>query len=487
MKAKYPKQESWKILYARFDGVQRRAVELLNREIGKRLIRKQGIYTLYVLPCEKEREGSIVDKNAMIIGLYRESAWIQKFVKEEEIPQDGYLVRIVDNPTDTDCSIVLITAKTDVALYYGACAFIDDYPRLYTSVHGGGLQLTEELFDEKLQTATLVSSPQIQTRGIFSWGHPINDYRAFIENMARQKLNQLILWNDFAPINAAEIAEYAHTFGIELIWGYSWGWIDGCANVRDISDETLKKIREKAVREFETVYAPLGVDGIYFQSFTERDDTCVGGRSIAEAVTTLVNDTAGELLSRYPHLKIQFGLHAMSVKNSLEEIAKTDKRIEIVWEDGGEFPFGYRAQVESENAFEETLSFMEKILRLRGLDAPTGIVFKGFMTLDWTRFAYQSGPFILGENAKEIEGHDLSLRQGAWRKFRSDWLKNGAYALRAAEKIREISNGKVNLCMAGMFDGGIWFPEAVCSEIFWNQNEDYEEIVQKVAARECVK
>lgn len=124
MKAKYPKQESWKILYARFDGVQRRAVELLNREIGKRLIRKQGIYTLYVLPCEKEGAESIVDKNAMIIGLYRESAWIQKFVKEEEIPQDGYLVRIVDNPTDTDCSIVLITAKTDVALYYGSCAYV---------------------------------------------------------------------------------------------------------------------------------------------------------------------------------------------------------------------------------------------------------------------------------------------------------------------------------------------------------------------------
>ena len=69
MQAKYPKQDSWKILYSDFSGLQRKAVELLNKEIGKRLIRKQGVYTLYVLPCEKESMQTVVEKNAMVVGL----------------------------------------------------------------------------------------------------------------------------------------------------------------------------------------------------------------------------------------------------------------------------------------------------------------------------------------------------------------------------------------------------------------------------------
>lgn len=487
MKAKYPKHESWKIVYSDYSGLQKKAIELLNREIGKRLIRKQGVYTLYVLPCEKETENVRLERNAIVIGLYGQSPLIQKFVSENEIPENGYLMRVAANPEDEDCSIVLITAREEINLYYGACAFVDDYPHLCAPVHGGGLQLTEEIFDEKLQPITLASAPKTQTRGIFSWGHPINDYKEFIENMARQRLNQLIVWNDFVPINAKEIIDYAHSFGIEFLWGYAWGWIDGCGKITDISEETLKKLKDDVIRKYEEVYAPLGADGIYFQSFTERNDEYIGGRLIAEAVTSFVNDTAGELLKRYPRLKLQFGLHALSVHNRLSEIAKVDKRVEILWEDGGEFPFGYRALVTDEKAYEKTLQFVEDILYLRGLDAPTGIVFKGFMTLDWTRFVSQSGPFILGENAREISEHDRTMRLGAWRKFKSDWLKYGKYATRMAKRILEITQGKVNLCMAGMFDGGIWYPEAVCSEIFWNPEAEFDDLSRTVCARECVK
>lgn len=487
MKVNYPKQESWKIVYSDFSGMQRKAIELLNKEIGKRLIRKQGVYTLYVLPCEKETSDTVIEKNAMVVGLYSESPIIQKFVSENEIPENGYLMRVVTNPQDEDCSIVLITAKDEVNLYYSACAFVDDYPPLCTPIHGGGLQLTEEIFEERLTPITLASAPKMQSRGIFTWGHPINDYKEFIENMARQRLNQLIVWNDFAPINAKEIIDYAHSFGIEFLWGYAWGWIDGCGKITDISDETLKKLKDDVVKKYKEVYAPLGADGIYFQSFTEREDEYIGGRLIAEAVTSFVNDTANELFKEYPNLKLQFGLHALSVHDRISELAKVDKRVEILWEDGGEFPFGYRAIVTDEEAYEKTLQFVKDILYLRGLDAPTGIMFKGFMCLDWTRFVSQSGPFILGENAKEIEDHDRTIRLGAWRKFRSDWLKYGEYATRMAKLIYDISGGKVNVCMAGMFDGGIWFPEAVCSEIFWDPEANFDDLARKVTARECVK
>ena len=56
-----------------------------------------------------------------------------------------------------------------------------------------------------------------------------------------------------------------------------------------------------------------------------------------------------------------------------------------------------------------------------------------------------------------------------------------------AKLIYDISGGKVNVCMAGMFDGGIWFPEAVCSEIFWDPEANFDDLARKVTARECVK
>jgi hypothetical protein len=40
----------------------------------------------------------------------------------------------------------------------------------------------------------------------------------------------------------------------------------------------LKKLQRKIVEEYESKYAPIGCDGIYFQSFTERGDEYIGGR-----------------------------------------------------------------------------------------------------------------------------------------------------------------------------------------------------------------
>lgn len=141
MKTKYPKQESWTIYYSNFSELERKAVEVLSKEVGKRVVRKQGVYTLYVLPCLQEKEDLKIEKNAIVVGLYDESALIRKFVSKSEIPENGYLVRVLDNPEDEDCSLALITAKETRNLYYGAVAFIDDYPTLCAPVHGGGLQL----------------------------------------------------------------------------------------------------------------------------------------------------------------------------------------------------------------------------------------------------------------------------------------------------------------------------------------------------------
>ena len=486
----YKKQTAWKIVYTDFSDMERRAVELLNREAGKNIIRNTGVYTLYVLPLEKESADTKIKDNAFVVGVWDKSPLIQSLVSKNEIPPKGYFLRVMDNPANENGSIVVITGNEQADLFYGAEAFLDAYAVKFAP-NGGGLFFTDNLFDMKLPIATYASAPKFATRGIFSWGHCINDYRTYLRTMARLGLNQLILWNDFTPLNAKDVVEYAHSYGIEVIWGFSWGWTSGgCKSTTSLDNEYLSNLKEQVLQKFEREYLGQG-DGIYFQSFTERKDDSIGGRSIADAVTDFVNDTAGELLKRYPTLRIQFGLHATSVKNHLSAIAKVDKRVEILWEDGGEFPFNFgNARIHDyetfNKEFEETLAFTKEILLLRGLDAPTGIVYKGFMKLDWTRFAHQTGPFILGENAEEIQNHDRQIRDDAWRGLTADWLKNGAYAHRFTSLIYELTKGNVNMCMAGTFDGGTYFPQAVCAEMFWDPEREYPEIMKSAMDKNFV-
>ena len=464
----HQKQTSWKIVYSNFTGLERKAVELINREAGKNIVRNTGVYTLYVFKVEQETEETKIEENAFVIGKWENSALIQRLVSKNEIPENGYFLKILDNPDNEHGSIVVVTGNRTQDLFYGAEAFLSQYAPKYAP-DGGGLKFTNSLFDDKLPVATYSSAPQFSTRGIFSWGHCINDYRTYIRDMARLGLNQLILWNDFMPINAKDIVDYAHGYGIELIWGFAWGWSSGgCKSTTTLDKTYLSRLKEEVLERFEREYVGQG-DGIYFQSFTERKDDSIGGRSIADAVTDFVNDTAQELLTRHPNLRIQFGLHATSVKNHLSAIARVDKRIEILWEDGGEFPFNFgNARILDyatfDKEFEKTLAFTKEILLLRGLDAPTGIVYKGFMKLNWLQFVHQSGAYILGENAEEIQEHDRKIRADAWRALTADWLKNGEYVRRFTAFIYEITKGKVNLCMAGTFDGGTYLPQAICGQ-----------------------
>lgn len=484
-----PKQTSWKVVYTEYDGLMARAIELLNREVGKLLIRQEGKYTLHVLPLERETASIRLEKNVFLIGCRQDSALIRKHVSQDEIPQNGYTVKVIDNPTDKSYSLVILTGNTPQCVYYAVTAFVDQYATA-CAPNVGGLRFKHRLFDEKLINHTLASAPKAEKRSVFAWGHPINDYRAFLQSMARQGLNQLILWNDHKPLNAKEIVDYAHAYGIELIWAFSWGWIEGCHRIQSIDEDYLKHVKAQVLDIFERDYADAG-DGIYFQSFTELNSETIGGKIVAEVVTDFVNDVAGELLEKHPDLHIQFGLHANSVRNRLEPISHVDKRIEIIWENGGVFPFDKGiVRIEDEDAyqkkFEETLTFTEKILTLRGTDAPTGIMFKGFMKLDWSQFVNQSGPFLLGENAPEIQEHDKRLRRDAWRAFSADWLKNGGYAKQFCDFIHQHATQSVNLCMAGLFDGGVYLPQAICSELFWNSDRTYEDIVKAAMDKDFV-
>ena len=92
------------------------------------------------------------------------------------------------------------------------------------------------------------------------------------------------------------------------------------SDLRNINN--LDKLTDDILNKYEKEYAGLGVDGIYFQSFTEMGEDSVPGVVIAEVVTDFVNKTAGKFLEKYPNMLIQFGLHATSVKSSFKYINK---------------------------------------------------------------------------------------------------------------------------------------------------------------------
>lgn len=474
------KQNEWKIIYSSYEGVAKRAICLLSKEAGKYMIRENGVYRIYVLPCEKE--GCDISKNAFLISCYNDSKMIQKFVKPNEVPANGFLVKIIKNPNDSDGRIVILTAHTEQELFYSVVSFLDDYipnNAPYTSN-----PMPDLVFDYILKEYSYSETPDFETRSVFTWGHSINDYRSYIDNMARLKFNELIIWNDYIPLNMSELIDYAHSYGIKVILGYAWGWDTGDVKV-ELTEENLNKIKEHAVKQYCDEYINTKCDGIYFQSFTERQEEYIGNKLVAEAVTEMVNEIAKKLWKITPNLRLLFGLHATSVKNHLDYISKIDQHIELYWEDCGEFPYHYRTYVQGKNEFEETLKFTKEILDLREGKGVV-LVLKGVMMLDWTKFVHQSGPYIIGENSSLIKNHDRNMRASSWRKYSAEWIKNGEYALRMLRYIKENKHDNVGVCLAGTFDGGIYFPTAIYAQMFRNTDDEYGEVMRKVTSRSCV-
>lgn len=476
-------KRNWKIIYSDYSGPEKKAVELINKEMGSIILRDAGAYTLHVLECEKA-DRAVTDKNAVILGTYYENEIIRNYINLSEIPENGYVVKVMDSDASDDLKLVIITALSQQNIFYGAVDFVDDYFNM-AAPKRGSLTFGDELFDHRLPDYYKAASPSIETRSIFTWGHPINDYMAYIDNMARLRLNELIIWNDYVPVNAGEIVQYAHEYGIKVIWGYSWGWSRNC---KEIDFDNIDTVIDEAVKKYETEYANAAGDGIYFQSFTELRDEYIGEKLIAEAVTDFVNKTADCILKKYPALDIRFGLHATSVKNHLEFLKQIDKRVTIIWEDCGAFPYDYEPSVKNSGEFEKALEFTNAILGLRE-GCSDGVLYKGQVTLDWVgeHFAHQSGPFILGRASQKLIDNDIELLKPLWKPFQSQWLTNGIYAHKMTQYIKSIKGSGSMIGMAAQLAGGIWFPEALCAHIIWNCDKSYDDILTSVSAMRYVK
>lgn len=451
-------------------GVYKKAVEMLSQFLLD--------YTYeYPVCLAYDPEADYSMYRCIYIGTREDNAYIAKVAEsQEQLQPQGYRIKVASGT-------VTIEGADDAGLLYGCIDFYNKYIMKFEFPHDDAYYRIN-FFEKDLPDFEYSSAPAVKNRGIWTWGHVIYDYRGFIDNMVKLKMNTVIVWNDFAPVNAEDFITYAHDRNVKVIWGFAWLWDTDCnkfniAALGDAGDE----IAEKYKRE----YAPLHADGIYFQSFTELDKEEIGGVLIAEAVTNFVNETAQKLFEITPGLELQFGLHATSVKEKLQYLRHVDPRIRIVWENCGSFPFSYIPQ--DVGKFDETCDFVRTIAQLRGENENFGVVTKGLVKLNWNTFTHPRGPAFFGVSSREMQQNRVERKHKYWKYIQAYWM---TYADKAHDMIRLMQQErKGNLVMTalvedGMFEKHIYFPVALYSEMLWDCQSKTNDLINRVALREYV-
>lgn len=485
-------ENKWLIVTACTSGLYRRAIARISDAISA-----QAGYVIPVIEEGAADEALLAANHVVVLG-EASSALLGRFVGEGLISApghaQGYAIRVCDSAWNGERQMALILGGSAVGVLYGAVEFVnryagdDGYPHATQEVTCH--RFWDEPFRRRMPEFTSSGAPSFARRGIWTWGHCIYDYRRYLDNMVTLKLNQLCIWNDYAPINAAEVVEYAHARGIEIIWGFSWGWSTNCLapgfTIDD--DRVIEEWAEKIYRRYTEEYAASGADGIYFQSFTETREDAIGGVSIAAAVVKWVNRIGRRLLAAYPTLRIQFGLHATSVAQKLADIAGVDPRIRIVWEDCGAFPYDYNPRHIGQ--FDETLGFNRAITTLRGEDEKFGAVLKGLVKLDWSRFEHQKGPFLLGERDPAWIAERRREKEKIWRFIQGDWIENLPYAGKLLAETARLTGGNAEMLWLvedGCFEDGVFYPVALGAALLWDAEADLPRLMGQVARIPAVR
>ena len=462
----------WNILCGRYDGIEKKAVHRLKACLEEHLDLSVPVVIREAAQCP-----TLPDGRCIFLGIGDEHPYAPH--TGEGKPEE-YTICV----TDTDPQILSITGSDENGLLYGVVDFIGKYiPHALFSHTSGNPYYMHTLFtDAPMKPFHVTSAPAIARRGLWTWGHTITDYRGYIDNMVTARLNTLVIWNNLLPANAGDVVDYAHENGIKLLYGFAWGW--GTNNHTPEGIRYALDHKQAVVAEYLRDWAPLGCDGIYFQSFTETSHEKIGDILIADAVTEYVNHIAGEIWKHTPGVTIQFGLHASSVNKKLDFIARTDPRIEIVWEDCGAFPFSYTPNRVGEDDFCHTAALAEDISVLRGEDDRFGCVFKGLICLDWSKFRYPAGPYLIGESSPALQKARTEEKRPIWRYVQAHWMANAWYAQTMFRKLCQKKNGDFTalaLVEDGMFESSLWFPVLLYGELLWDPFADTGRILCETA------
>lgn len=467
----------WHIMYGDYSGFEKKAADCTYAAVAENVR-----YILTIGNAADSNSDIFEEKNIVLLGTPKSNKYIKQFIDKYKIElptsDEGFIIKSFGDDESSSYQIIILAANNPKGLLYAAQDFLNKYISA-AKCTGHHQPYMNPIFSGKMPPVEMMESPSIDERGIWTWGHVIYNYRAYLDNMVKLKLNLLVIWNDYAPINAKDIVGYAHENGIKIVWGYSWGWGEDV----DIScDSALNEWSKRAVEKYENEYAALGGDGIYFQSFTETVEDNINGVPIAEKATKWVNTISEELLSKYPDLKIMFGLHATSVKSRLNVIADVNPAVTIIWEDAGAFPYNYMPQNVSD--FNETLSLTREISVLRGKEDKFGAVLKGLTALDWSCFEHQKGKYILGETTIAYRHNRLNEKEQLWKCMQAHWLANNDYARQIVSEIYKQKNGKASIQLLaedGMIEEKIFYPLALFAEFLWNSEKSANETAASVA------
>ena len=472
----------WILVIDRYDGIVKKAVNMLAGAVSG--------YIKYVLPVkliEEVTDDEIKNNKIITVGCVDTNRLLKLCSDKGNLTapeaKESYSIFVGENLLNPDLQMIAIAGADDQGVLYGCMQFLNKYMGEVICRNGDMWSETfyQTLLDRPLPEFKTYDCPAIAHRALWTWGHVIYDYRKYFENMAKLRLNEVVIWNDIIPLNAKDVVDYAHSLGINVIWGFAWGWGVKCDKILETFDDAGRAaLKESVLNTFKKDYMNSGCDGIYFQSFTELAVDNIGGVLIADLVTDLVNEISGELLALCPDLHIQFGLHASSVKTHLDIIAKVDKRVHIVWEDCGSFPYNY--WVDKVSDFNETLDLTETLVKLRGNEEKFGAVFKGMAKLDWNIFEHFESSYILGEKTSQYISARRREKAPLWKSLQGSWLK---YADLARRTVLTISKGNDPIVEAlvedGAFEEKIFLPVALYAEMLWNPETDTDTLLEQVA------
>jgi hypothetical protein len=466
----------WEIHYGNYSGIERVAVDHLYG-----LVQSYVPYVLTVVSSQNVFEKHVPNNNRIIIGTLGSNQQLvqlaQKGFFEPETRAEGYSIKTATDPDNPQSFITVLQGADEAGVLY-AVADYQRYAIRKEKYHGYHYNKRYRPYIDGALPFERRSSPKIEHRGLWTWGHVIYDYEGYIDHMCACKLNTLIIWNDYAPINAKEIIRYAHDHAVKVIWGFSWCWGQK-VNPNDAAE--LKKWTDFVINTYESQYLPLGCDGIYFQAFTETRDTTIDGNSISELVINWVNSISEQVYDKYPDLWIQFGVHATSIRDECHKFSAIDNRMSIVWEDAGGFPYYYDPSRNDDG--EETLAYTKELLAIRGSNERFGAVLKGFTVLNWLEFEHQKGPYILGKADKIFQAKRSKEKEFYWRYAAPYWINQAPYLQKVLQSVADaqVYDRLITaLVEDGMWESGIHISLQLLSELLWDPNANLQEILTAI-------
>ena len=480
----------WRIVYGSYEGVNAFALDELQR-----VVQTFFPYVVQVQPAGSAPAQGHED-HLVLVGTAKDNRLIAELEDKRllTVPKkrESYATACLKSPWNADRRLLVIAGRDTSGTLYGAeslCAgsLSRHWPSPNTPLVVPDIPArARDTFDAMPEFANH-ESPAIEARGIWTWGYVIYDYKRFFDNMARLRMNMLIVWNDCPPLNAPAIVSYAHDRGIRVIMGFHWGW--GRNDLDIANPDHARMMRGEIAEQYRRDYLPLGIDGIYFQTLTEHDNTRVGARSLAAVAADWVNAIAAGLYEINPDLYIQFGLHATSIRENYPDLSLLDPRISIVWEDAGALPYGYNPNETSYDAAsgragpwsgtEPTIEYSKKLASFRP-GTEFAMVPKGWTCLRWREEFEHHGPFILGERQPAWIRRRLEERQPRWDFVNTQWIKHYPLAMRFYREILACKPARMlvaGLVEDGMFEAAIQPGVALFAHTIWNPAKSAEDIL----------